>query len=232
MRLKDSIVVITGAAHGLGRALAVACASAGAKIVMSDFDDMALSKTADELSVLSVPADVTKEEDVHSLAKKTLDHFGRIDIWINNAGIGIPHTKFEDLSMADLHKLMDVNFFGLAYGSQVAYKQMLTQKSGAIINIVSVRALDEFLKQGTTAYGASKSAAHGFTNILRLEAEGNGIFVGGVYHTRTKTNFHNTQKPEDYDTFMEPSFVADAIVHNILQNSPVKELIVTDGLHT
>lgn len=225
MDLKDKIAVITGSGRGFGRVLAEAFQKEGAQIVLSSNEPEILAAAAQELNCPSIAADVTKEEDIQKLAAFAIEKFGRIDIWINNAGIRVPHSPIEGIDFEAMKKMTDINLFGLAYGSKAALMQMKKQsEKGTIINIISKIIFNDY--PGSAAYCASKYAAFGFTKILRVEAEPAGIQVFSLYPGGMKTNLFDGDKPEDFDTYLEPAFVAEKLIANLKQENPEKELIV------
>ena len=224
MILKNKVVVITGAGRGLGKALAVLFMTAEAKVVISDYEQDGLQKTANEIGAYPLVTNVTNENEVIDLAKTVVKKYGTIDVWINNAGIWLPHTPVEELDMKKVHNAMEVNAFGTMYGSKTAYIQMKKQDSGAIINIMSVSALSG--RPGAAGYCATKYAISGFTKSLQLEAKNTRIQVIGVYPDKMKTNLFDEDKPDDYDTFMDPAYVAQIILNNLTQETPPEELII------
>lgn len=224
MDLKDKVVVITGASRGLGRAIAETLSEEGCELVVSSRSKERLEGLASKIKVYAVEADVRKESDVVNLAAEAVKKFGRIDIWINNAGIWIPHDLVEDIDWARAHDMMEVNFFGTAYGSKAALRYMKQQKSGMIINILSTSALKGNPK--SSAYAASKYAQRGFTDALRDEVRENGITVISVYPGGMKTILFNEQLPEDYDKYMEPTSVARKIVANLKSEKPEEEQLL------
>ncbi|MBI5420830.1 MAG: SDR family oxidoreductase [Parcubacteria group bacterium] len=224
MKFKNAVVVITGAASGLGRELAVLCVKGGAKTIICDYAKDVLEKTADDIDAYPVVVDVTNEEDVMHLVEAVVQKYGSLDVWMNNAGVWLPHTPVEELDMKKVHHAMEVNAFGTMYGSKAAYIQMRKQNSGVIINVISISALSG--RPGSAGYCATKYAASGFTKSLVLEAQDTNIKIIGVYPDKMKTHLFDENKPEDYDTFMEPSYVAKRIIDNLIQETPFEELII------
>lgn len=225
MNLTDAVVVITGAGKGLGRAIALAFKEEEAQLVVSSHpSDGSLSEVAQEIAGRPVIADVTKEIEVRRLAQATIEQFGRIDVWVNNAGIWIPHAPFEEVDFERVHELIEVNLFGTMYGSREALVQMKKQASGTIVNIISASGLEPHAF--SAAYCASKYAASGFTKSLRQEVEEAGVTVIGVYPGRMKTALFDEVKPDDYETYLDPTTVAQAIVKNLMQEESERELVI------
>jgi len=224
MELKNKVVVITGASRGLGKALAHAFAGAGSKLMVAARSEKDLQEFANNLNALVVATDVTNEAAVMSLADATVQKYGRIDIWINNAGVRTPHAPIEEMDMKRVHDIIEVNLFGTMYGSKAALIQMKKQGSGTIINILSTSALEG--RKNSSGYVASKYAATGFTKSLRLEVEDTNIKVIAIYPGGMQTSFFDEQKPNDYDKYMLPSFVVEKIIQNLQHDNPEEELII------
>lgn len=221
---REKVVVITGASRGLGRALAIALAQEGARLVLANRREDELADVARETGGIAVVTDVSKEAHVRKLAKTAIQECGRIDVWINNAGIWMPHVPVEQLDWQRVHELFEVNVFGLMYGSKEALVQMKKQGGGVIINITSIRGIDP--KPNEAGYTASKYAATGFTKCLRLEAEQHGIRVVGVYPGGMKTHLFDEAPREEYNQFMDPSDVAAKIVVHIKDENADSDLIL------
>jgi short-subunit dehydrogenase len=120
--------------------------------------------------------------------------------------------------------MMEVNYFGTAYGTKAALKYMKRQKSGIIVNILSTSALQG--RPRSSAYAASKYAARGFTDAIRNEVKEDGIIVIGVYPGGMKTNFFDEQIPEDYDRYMDTREVGEKIIENLKRDKPEEEQII------
>jgi len=224
MIIEDKVVVITGASRGLGRALAFAFTKESARLVLSSRSGDELEKMRRELKAEFFPADVTKENEINELADFAVQKFGRIDIWINNAGIWIPHTPIEKMDLKRVHDMIEVNLFGTIYGSKAALIQMKKQQAGTIMNILSTSALQG--RPGSSGYCASKYAAVGFTKSLRLEVQPDNIKALAIYPGGMKTGLFDEQKPADYDKHMEPEAVAETIIGNLKKENPEEELII------
>lgn len=222
MELKNKTVVITGGTKGLGRALALIFFRENMNVVVC-------ARNEDELKslpqgILGIKADVTKEIDLNNLIKIVKEKFGSLDVWINNAGIWTPHALIEEVDWKKSHDLIEVNLFGTIYGSKIALIQMKQQGFGMIVNIISTSALEGRAK--SSAYGASKYAVMGFTKSMRKELEETGIKVIAVYPGGMRSNFFDEKKPENYQDYMDPDFVANKIIENLKRETPEEELII------
>ncbi|EID81551.1 MULTISPECIES: SDR family NAD(P)-dependent oxidoreductase [Rhodococcus] len=199
-RLQNKVIVVTGSSSGLGRGIAKACATEGAKLVISDiheqpttggFEDDAAPTTAESIQksggeAIFVQADVTKSTEVAALVKQTVAEFGRLDVFINNAGIFRAGKRLHEFSEADLDVGFDVNAKGTFFGAQEAIKQFLTQGDGGnIVNIVSTAGLQGHPNQ--SVYNISKGAQANLTRCLAIEYGKDQIRVNGICPTYAKT---------------------------------------------
>ncbi len=218
MKLQGASVVLTGGARGLGAEIARALVARGASVLISDIDSTELSDIGVELDMPTMHCNVTDRDQVEALGRAAMEEWGKIDLWINNAGVWTPYTPVENVDFNKAHQLIEVNYFGTAYGMVEAVKHMREKESGIIMNILSVRALKG--KAQGAVYSASKFAAEGFTQAVRDEVRESGIQVIGVYPYRIKTSLFGDNKHEDYDTSMDPVEVAKIIVDNVASEVP------------
>ena len=222
MELKDKVVVITGGTKGLGKALSLCFLKMARRLRFVPEMKKILKDL--ELGILGIKADVTKEKQLQHVVDIVKEEFEKLDIWINNAGIWLPHVPIEETDWKRAHDLIEVNLFGTVYGSKVALLQMRKQGFGSIINILSTSALEGKINE--TAYCASKFAAMGFTKSLIKEVDGKNIKVLAVYPGGMRTNLFDEKKPENYADFMDPNDVALKIVENLKKENPEEELII------
>ncbi len=186
-----SVSVITGAASGIGRALAVRFAKEGiAGIAISDINALDLNETARMINELGVSVsshliDVSKLDQMQRFADEVLEKHGRVTHLINNAGVGLIGT-FDQLSIEDFEWLMGINFWGVIYETKVFLPIMLEQESGHLVNISSVFGLIASPEQ--SAYCAAKFAVRGFTESLRHELADTNVSVSCVHPGGIKTN--------------------------------------------
>jgi len=171
------IVVITGGAKGLGRGLALALARAGAKVVVGDIDQAAAEALCAELSgegrtASAVHVDVTDPASVERLVVEAVARHARIDIMINNAGIAAG-GEFEHVPAETMRRVIDIDLLGAAYGTLAAYRQMLRQGGGHIVNVASMLAL--FPNPLSAAYVAAKYGLAGLTRSVMAEGAAHGI---------------------------------------------------------
>lgn len=232
MQLKDAKVVLTGGARGLGAEIARALVARGAQVLISDLDSVELSDLGIELDMPSMHCNVTDRDQVEALGRAAMEEWGQIDLWINNAGVWMPYSPVENVDFNKAHQLIEVNYFGTAYGMVEAIKHMREKGAGIILNILSVRSLKG--KALGAAYSASKFAAEGFTQAVRDEVKDTGITVIGVYPYRIKTALFGEHKHEDYATSMEPSDVANIVLDNLALDTPAQhqEIWKADDVRT
>nr|MQY78532.1 SDR family oxidoreductase [Bacteroidota bacterium] len=176
--MKDKVVIITGAASGIGLAVAKEFACQGAKIVLADLNQESLSETEKELSesgfdAFAIKTDVSREEDCKNLVDKTIKKYGKINILINNAGISM-RALFTELDLKVIRKLMDVNFWGTVYCTKYALPYILEQK-GSVAGVTSIAGIHGL--PGRTGYSASKFAITGFLETIRIENMKKGLHV-------------------------------------------------------
>ncbi|WP_448208441.1 SDR family oxidoreductase [Azospirillum sp. sgz302134] len=176
----DKVVVITGASSGIGRATAVAFARRGAAVVLAARRHAALHEVAEECveaggRAMVVPTDVRDQGQMTRLARRAIDAFGGIDLWVNNAGV-ITFGRFEETPQDVFEEIMRTNFFGTANGCRAVLPHFLDRGEGTIVNVSSMASTVG--QRYTTAYVASKFAIRGFSETLRQElVEEPGIHV-------------------------------------------------------
>jgi NAD(P)-dependent dehydrogenase (short-subunit alcohol dehydrogenase family) len=184
VRLEGKVAIITGAANGLGKAIALGYAREGAKLVLTDINIESLGKVAEEVKEIGAQAisfelNVICEERWKEVVKETLDHFGQLNIVVNNAGIGT-HGNIETTTFEEWKKLLDINLNGVFLGTKYGAEAMLANGSkGSIINMSSIAGLvgdSELL-----AYSASKGAVRLFSKSAALHLAKKGIRVNTIH---------------------------------------------------
>lgn len=170
-KLKDSVVVVTGASSGIGRETARQFAEKGATVVVAARRENVLKEVVAECEkagghALAVPTDVTDESQVTELAQRTLGSFGRIDVWVNNAAVTL-FGKFDETPIDDYRRVVETNLFGYIYGARAALPIFREQGSGVLINVSSVVA--RVPQPYTSAYSFTKAAIRSLSASLRQE---------------------------------------------------------------
>jgi 2-dehydro-3-deoxy-D-gluconate 5-dehydrogenase len=182
--LSGKTAVVTGGALGIGFGIASRLAEAGANVVIANRTPEEGEKAASELKskgwiAESIPTDVSVEEEVKNLVKKTVSAFGSLDIFVNNAGI-FPNIQLKDMSLADFDKLLSINLKGVFLTTKYCSEQMIAQgKGGKIINITSIDAIHPSMI-GLAHYDASKHGVWGFTKNVAIELAEHNIWVNAI----------------------------------------------------
>ena len=189
---QNKVAVITGAGSGIGRALARDLAAAGARLALSDVNQVGLQETADSLGLgsdrlITEAFDVADRGAFYAFAERVTGHFGAAHLVFNNAGVALGATV-EEMSYEDFEWLMGINFWGVVHGTKAFLPHLKAAGEGHIVNVSSVFGLIGVPTQ--SAYNASKFAVRGFTEALRqeLEMEGGRVSCTSVHPGGIKTN--------------------------------------------
>ena len=232
--MKNKVIVITGSSSGIGEACARMFASQGSKVVLAARNEKRLLQITQELlddgsEAISVVTDVSVEEDCKNLIDKTINHFGKIDVLINNAGISM-RAILNELDTSVIRKVMDINFFGTVYCTKYALPYVLKEQ-GSVVGVSSIAGYKGL--PGRCAYSASKFAMQGFLESLRVENLKNKLHVLIACPGFTSSNIRNTAldkdglvqsaSPRDEQQMMGPHQVAKHIYQSVKkrQNSLV-----------
>jgi NAD(P)-dependent dehydrogenase (short-subunit alcohol dehydrogenase family) len=166
--------LITGAASGIGREIARQLAAVGARVTVSDLPGPALERAAVELGVPAIPIDVSSRDEIAAGIDAVVGEHGRLDLMFNNAGVAI-FGEYDVVTLDDWDRIIDVNLRGVAHGSTLAYRQMVRQGGGRIVNTASVAGLVPVPLQAH--YCATKHAVVGLSRTLAVEAAEHGVGV-------------------------------------------------------
>jgi short-subunit dehydrogenase len=235
-RLREQVIVITGASSGIGHATARMAGRQGARVVVAARSEKPIRELCDQIrdsggQARYVVADVTREQDLRRLAAEAVGHYGGFDTWVNNAGVSI-FGKVLDTPLDDARKLFETNFWALAHGSRIACEH-LRHRGGALINIGSVVSDRAVPLQGF--YSASKHAVKAYTDTLRMELEKEGAPVSVTLikptsidtpYTRHAENLMENE-PDLPPPVYHPEMVAGAILK--AAEKPVRDIFVGSG---
>lgn len=234
--MKGKVVIVTGASSGIGKACAEIFGLNGSKVVITGRNTEKLQVATNELQakgieVLAVVADVAKEADNNEVVKAALQKFGRIDVLINNAGISM-RALFNDLDVAVIKQVMDINFYGAVYATKAALPEIIKNK-GSIIGVSSIAGYRGL--PARTGYSASKFALHGFLESIRTELLHSGVHVLTACPGFTASNIRNTalskdgsaqsESPLNEGKMMTAEDVAEAIYKATVQRK--RDLVLT-----
>ena len=243
--LAGRVAIVTGASAGIGMATARALAAHGARLVLAARRADRLHQLAGELAAhqaetLVIPTDLSDRRQIEALVEGALGRFGRLDILINNAGLGLQGDVAE-LSERPLRYLLDVNLYGPLFAMQAAVPIMRQQGTGAVVNITSILAKVPLpslgMTGGSAGYAASKAALHALSLAARVELAGDGIRVITVLPGVTRSEFNEQfllssgaerPSPRPSGSLMgvtPPEKVAQAIIKGIERNR--REVYVT-----
>jgi len=232
---KDRIAIVTGGGSGIGRGISQELASRGARVVVADINVAGAKETVSAIkagggSAKAVRLDVRVPDEVRSVVESTAAAFGRLDYMFNNAGIGLS-GNFEDLKLNHWKQIVDVNLWGVIHGCMYAYKVMLKQGSGHIVNTASLAGL---VPSSGAPYPTTKFGVVGLTLSLRIEAALHGIKASVVCPGFIKTpifdtsvDISNTLTEEEKKEFLAkfkmagPEECARAVMKGIEKNRAV-----------
>jgi NADP-dependent 3-hydroxy acid dehydrogenase YdfG len=224
--LLDKIAVVTGASRGIGRVTALELACEGAHVALAARNVTALQEVARGIreqgrEALVVPTDVTQREQVEHMVAEVLTHWGRVDVFIANAGQYV-RCCVQELTVAHVERAMAINFYGALYGLLAVLPHMLARKSG---HLVLVSSLDG--KKGLpidVPYVSAKFALAGLGEVMRQELHGTGVHVTTVFPGRIDTPLIENLKVPWVSPKYSPEMVARAIVKGVRRRKP--EVIV------
>ncbi|MCY1261306.1 putative oxidoreductase SadH [compost metagenome] len=206
---QHKVALVTGGCSGIGRALVLRFAQAGAKLVILDLDQAALDSLTQHLrqhlnaEALGLRCDITDAEAVRSAVALAIERFGGIDVLVNNAGI-THRSLFADTDLAVFQRVMAVNFHGAVHCTQAALPSLLARR-GQIIVLSSLTGFAPLLYR--SAYNASKHALHGLFDTLRMELDGSGVAVTLVCPGFTATDLRKNALLGDGSVIRQPAAV-------------------------
>lgn len=234
-KLENRVAIVTGGASGIGRALCEQLAAASAFVVVADIDDPGAQDVASAIRqhngrAEAVHLDVSRAADVETVVNDVAAAQQRLDYMFNNAAVAAV-GEFRDGNVEDFRRVVDVNLFGVVHGAMAAYRVMLRQGFGHIVNVASVTGL--MPAPILTAYGTTKWAIVGFSAALRLEAAGLGVKVSAACPGLVRTsiadrNVYWNVRKDDYlawlpwqSLMLTPSKAANTILRGVARNQEI-----------
>lgn len=242
--LKDQVAIVTGGASGIGLATVEAFVGKGAKVVIADFNEQAGKAVEKKLkekgaNVLFVQVNVADEKSVENLVAETVKAFGKVDVLINNAGVGVL-AETHELTFEDYNKVISVNQNGVFFAAKHAIREMLKTGGGSIVNTASI--LGHVGQAGAVAYNASKGAVNILTKSLALEYATRNIRVNAVCPGYVDSGMVSKEALGDYYNGLvaqhpigrlgRPEEIAHAIVFLTENDFVTGSSLIVDGGYT
>ena len=216
-KLRDKVALITGASRGIGRAVASAYAREGARVFVCARNGADLDRAISEIAaaggeIAGQAADVRRAEDAERIVRAALNHFGTIDVLVNNAGILGPRVTIVDYPLAAWQEVLDINLTGFFLLSRQVLPIMMAKKSGSVIHVTSGVGRKGKARWG--AYAVSKAGIECLTQVLADELQGSGVRVNALNPAATRTGMRAAAYPdEDPQTLPEPEEIVPIFVH-------------------
>ena len=211
MKIKDRVVIVTGASSGIGEAFARLAAREGARLVLAARRKERLDKLAEELpEAYAVRVDMRHPHEVRMLVRATVERYGTVDVLVNNAGQGL-HVPIEHVSLGDFEAVMQLNVYGPLVAMQEVAPIMRAQGGGSIVNISS--GTSRMVLPGVGAYAATKCALNQLSLTARVEWADDNIAVSVVYPSVTDTEFHQSLRAGGFAGSGSARFAAHPAEH-------------------
>ena len=230
MNLDNKVAIVTGAGRGIGKAIAVAYAAGGAKVVCAARTKTEIEQVASEIGGLAIECDVADESSSKHLIDATLEAYGQVDILVNNAG-AVARLPTHELPVEDWDNVINVNLRGTFLCTKFALPSMLERGTGCIINISSGAGKRGIANR--SAYSASKFGVNGFTETLAAEYRSKGIRPHVICPGAVVSQMRSEGFPdEDPETLIQAEDIADAAVFLATQKATAYtlEMVVSNGL--
>lgn len=213
--LDGKVAIVTGSNRGIGRGIARGFAREGARLALAARDAALLDDAVDEFrslgaDVVAIPTDVTDEAAVDALIAQTLEHFGQLDVLVNNAGIA-EHAPLVDMTLDAWQRTVDVNLTGPFLCARAALRVMAAAGRGRIINVASISS--QRVRPGSASYSATKFGLWGLTQVIALEGRDHGVSCSCLNPGNTWVERRTgTQRREDEEPMMTVDELATAAV--------------------
>lgn len=214
--LKGRVCIVTGSTRGIGLSVVASLAEKGADVVVSSRSAPDVERLAADLDaksegrVIGIPCDVSRVEDCQELVTGTVEELGRLDVLINNAGVGI-FASIDQLSIEDWQRQVDTNLGGVFYCSKAALPHLKESEDPWIVNVGSLAGRNSFA--GGTGYNASKFGLLGMSEAMMLDLRHDGVRVATVMPGSVNTDFGSSDASSEASWKLRPDDVASAIIH-------------------
>lgn len=227
MKLKNKVIVITGASDGIGKQIALRLAKENSKLILIARDEKRLIEVVQEaknigaLDVKFYICDITKTDELEIVVKSIISDFGYIDILINNAGIWQKLMSVDKISKEVVDDVIGTNLLALIHITRLLIPSLRDREEAAIINIISKSGL--IAQEGQSVYTASKYGVRWFTETLKIDLKNTNIKIAWVYQSWTNTNMFK-KAGEDFSTesFTNPSDIADVIIYMLSRPDKIR----------
>ena len=199
MKLKDKVIVITGSTRGIGRAVAEACCKAGAKVVICSRHETAVQETREALkqqgfNVSGITIDVSVQSDLEKLLQHAIETWGKVDVWINNAGLSGGWRLLTNISEEEITRIIDVNFTGTLEACRIVVPYFIQRGGGILINVSGMGGRRGEASPFMTTYAATKAAVTSLTRSLAKEYKSHAISIHSVIPGMVATDFYKDVK--------------------------------------
>lgn len=223
--LDGKVAIVTGAGQGIGRAIAIAVARAGASVVVNDIDEPAATKVVNEIAefggrAITCPIGIGTEEAAEAIVRTTKAEFGSVDLLVNNAGIGGDRPLL-DISEEQVHRSMAVNLIGPLLLAKHVCRELTAQRYGKVVNMTSRSGLRG--KSSEPAYSAAKAGIVGLTLTMSIEMAPYGVNVNAVAPAAWTALLENMPEPERTQTIEKRT---SNVLNRVAQPSDVAPLVV------
>jgi NAD(P)-dependent dehydrogenase (short-subunit alcohol dehydrogenase family) len=217
MGLHGKVIVVTGSTRGIGRAIAQACASEGARIVLCSRDEGAVKRATDDFlrqgyEATGIAVDVSRQQDLERLLQHAIDTWGRVDVWVNNAGLSAGYLPLDEMSPEEIAEVVDVNLTGTLRACRIAILHFIEQGGGILINLSGKGGRGD-ASPFTTVYAATKAAVTSLTKSLALEYKDHPISIHSILPSMVATELTTDVKtsPKLSDATKTMPYVMKAI---------------------
>jgi NAD(P)-dependent dehydrogenase (short-subunit alcohol dehydrogenase family) len=227
-------IVITGSTRGIGFGLAGSFLSAGCNVVISGRTQEAIGLALNKLGtgifkdrILGFICDTRNPDQVQELWEKAVQKFGRVDIWVNNAGVANKVSEAWSIPISEIDKVVDTNIKGAFYGTSIAVKAMLAQGYGAVYNMEGLGSEKGRIVEGMSLYGLTKAGLRYFNDSLFKELEGKPVIAGALQPGMVVTDLIGSQNSGDPEDFERVKWITNIIGNRVEDVSPwlVKKML-------